>query len=68
MSVKYDGMGEKALCELLKSLLSDSAEEESQSVKKPTTQKKDIYSYLAVSSSLCLVCGWRVGRCLRAGS
>ena len=30
MSVKYDGRGEKALCELLKSLLSDSAEEESQ--------------------------------------
>ena len=30
MSVKYDGRGEKSLCELLKSLLSDSAEEESQ--------------------------------------
>ena len=30
ISVKYDGRGEKALCELLKSLLSDSAEEESQ--------------------------------------
>ena len=30
MSVKYDRRGEKVLCELLKSLLSDSAEEESQ--------------------------------------
>lgn len=30
MSVKYDGRGEKALCELLKSFLSASAEEESQ--------------------------------------
>lgn len=29
LSVKYDGRGEKALCELLKSLLTDFAEEES---------------------------------------